>query len=432
MVSLQAPARLRRRHWLIITLFVVVGLVNSLDRATLSIANPLIRHDLGISAGQMGLLLSAFLWAYAWTQLPLGLVMDRVVPRRMLGGAVLFWSAVQGLAGLAGGFGQLFTLRLALGIGEAPQVPTCAKIIRSWFGPRDRGLPTAMFTGSFQVATAIAAPLLTWLMLAFGWRMMFVIMGVAGLVSGSLWFAFYRDPQAVALSEAEQTYLRDGKPAVAPHLMTVARWSRLLTLRTTWGVLLGFIGYNYLDAIYRYWLPGYLEIEHHLSIALTGAIATIPLTSAIVGSLCGGLFADFLARRGFSPMASGRIPCIVGTVALATIALVSVGTLPAAVLCLSVATWGGHMSGSSAWVLVTAAAPQDSIGSLGGMHNWVGSTAGAISAVVTGFIVQATGSFFFALMTGLAVAITAALVYIFVPKNPIDPSQLEAALTPRL
>jgi MFS family permease len=158
------------------------------------------------------------------------------------------------------------------------------------------------------------------------------------------------------------------------------------------------------------------------------------LTSAIVGSLCGGLFADFLARRGFSPMASGRIPCIVGTVALAlaTIALVSVGTLPAAVLCLSVATWGGHMSGSSAWVLVTAAAPQDSIGSLGGMHNWVGSTAGAISAVVTGFIVQATGSFFFALMTGLAVAITAALVYIFVPKNPIDPSQLEAALTPRL
>ncbi len=433
MVSLQAPARLRRRHWLIITLFVVVGLVNSLDRATLSIANPLIRHDLGISAGQMGLLLSAFLWAYAWTQLPLGLVMDRVVPRRMLGGAVLFWSAVQGLAGLAGGFGQLFTLRLALGVGEAPQVPTCAKIIRSWFGPRDRGLPTAMFTGSFQVATAIAAPLLTWLMLAFGWRMMFVIMGVAGLVSGSLWFIFYRDPAQVALSEDEQTYLRDGKPAVTPHLMTVARWSRLLTLRTTWGVLLGFIGYNYLDAIYRYWLPGYLEIEHHLSIALTGAIATIPLTSAIVGSLCGGLFADFLARRGFSPMASGRIPCIVGTVALAlaTIALVSVGTLPAAVLCLSVATWGGHMSGSSAWVLVTAAAPQDSIGSLGGMHNWVGSTAGAISAVVTGFIVQATGSFFFALMTGLAVAIAAALVYIFVPTKPIDPSQLDAALPAR-
>src|ERR1035437_3119884 len=101
MSQLQVPPKLRRRHWLIIALFVVVGLVNSLDRATLSIANPLIRHDLGISAGQMGLLLSAFLWAYAWTQLPLGLVMDRVVPRRMVGCAVLFWPAVQGLAGFA-------------------------------------------------------------------------------------------------------------------------------------------------------------------------------------------------------------------------------------------------------------------------------------------------------------------------------------------
>jgi len=434
MVHLHAPAGLRRRHWLIITLFVVVGLVNSLDRATLSIANPLIRHDLGISAGGMGLLLSAFLWAYALTQLPLGLVMDRVAPRRMLGCAVLFWSAVQGLAGLASGFGQLFSLRLLLGVGEAPQVPTCAKIVRSWFGPRDRGLPTAMFTGSFQVATAIAAPVLTALMLAFGWRTMFVIMGVAGIVSGSLWFAFYRDPATVTLAEDEQTYLRDGKPAVTQHLMTFARWRRLLTLRTTWGVLLGFIGYNYLDAIYRYWLPGYLEIEHHLSIALTGLVATIPLTSAIVGSLCGGLFADFLARRGFSPMASGRIPCIAGTVALAlaTIALVSVASLPAAIVFLSIASWGGHMSGSSAWVLVTAAAPQDAIGSLGGMHNCVGSTAGAISAVVTGFIVQATGSFFFALTTGLVVAITAALVYIFVPTKPIDPSQLDAPVAARL
>jgi sugar phosphate permease len=428
MVQLHAPATLRRRHYLIITLFVVVGLVNSLDRATLSIANPLIRHDLGLSAGQMGLLLSAFLWAYAWTQLPLGMVMDRVVPRRMVGWAVICWSAVQGLAGFAGGFGQLFALRLALGVGEAPQVPTFAKIIRSWFGPRDRGLPTAMFTGSFQIATAIAAPLLTWLMLSFGWRVMFMIMGVAGIVSGSLWFMFYHDPAAVPLSDEEQNYLHDGKPAAAQTLMTFSRWSRLLTMRTTWGVLLGFVGYNYLDSIYRYWLPGYLEIEHHLSIALTGLVATIPLTSAIFGSLCGGLFADLLARRGYSPMMSGRIPCIVGTItlALATIALVNVGTLPAAVVCLSFATWGGHMSGSSAWVLVTAAAPQDSIGSLGGMQNWVGSSAGATSAIVTGYIVQATGSFFFALMTGLAVAIGAALVYIFVPTKPIDSSQLDA------
>jgi len=430
MSELSKPASMARRHWLIMTLFVVIGIVNSLDRATIAIANPLIRQDLGVSVSQMGWLISAFLWAYAWTQLPLGLVMDRVMPRRMLGVAVLFWSLAQGLAGFASGFGQLFSLRLMLGLGEAPQVPTCAKIIRGWFGRRDRGLPTAMFTGSFQFATAVAAPLLTWIMITFGWRDMFKIMGLLGLVSGSLWFAFYRDPGTMKLTAAEQAYLDENKPPAPPKAMTPARWGRLLTLRTTWGVLGGFCGYSYLDSIYRYWLPAYLEMEHHLSIAKTGILAAIPLTAAIFGSLCGGLFADYLARRNFSPMTSARIPCITGTVALAlsTIALVSVGNLGLAVLFLSLATWGGHMAGASAWVLVTASAPPDSIGSLGGMHNWIGSTVGAISALVTGYIVQATGSFYFALTIGLVVAIGAALVYVFVPIKPIDPSQLDAPL----
>lgn len=161
-------------------------------------------------------------------------------------------------------------------------------------------------------------------------------------------------------------------------------------------------------------------------------MTTIPLTCAVLGSLCGGAFADLLARRGFSPMNSARIPCIVGTVSLAaaTLALVAVGNLPAVVVFLSIASWGGHMSGSAAWVLVTAAAPQEAIGSLGGMHNCVGSTAGAIASVATGFIVQATGSFFFALVIGLGVAVVAAVVYLVVPRTPIDPGQLEAA--PRL
>ncbi len=375
----------------------------------------------------MGLLLSAFFWAYAWTQLPLGLAMDRVGPRRMLGWAVLFWSAVQGLAGLSTGFGQLFTLRLLLGAGEAPQVPSCAKVVRSWFGPRDRGIPTATFTGSFQIATAIAAPLLTWLMLSLSWRWMFLIMGIAGLAAGSAWFAFYRDPGTVPLDEEDHAYLTQDVPRdIGP--MTFARWRRLLTLRTSWGVLIGFIGYNYLDTIYRVWLPGYLEIQHHLSIARTGIVATIPLTCAILGSFCGGGFADYLARSGFAPINAGRIPCIVGTSVLAgaTVALAFVGNLPLAILFLSLASWAGHMSGSSAWVLVGAAAPPGAIGSLGGMHNCVGSTAGALAAIITGYIVELTNSFFVALLIGTGIAVVAALAYAILPGRPIEPEQLDA------
>ncbi len=423
----KAGPRLRRYHALILTLFVGIGLVNSLDRATLAIANPLIRHDLGISLGQMGLLLSAFFWAYAWTQLPLGLVMDRVGPRRMLGCAVLFWSAMQGLAGLTVGFGQLFTLRLLLGAGEAPQVPSCTKVVRSWFAPQERGIPTATFTGSFQIATAIAAPLLTWLMLTLSWRWMFLIMGIAGLLAGTAWFVFYRDPGRVPLDAEDHAYLAQDSRAAGPP-MTFARWRRLLGLRTTWGVLIGFMGYNYLDTIYRVWLPGYMEIQHHLSIARTGLLATIPLTCAILGSFCGGGLADYLARRGASPLNAGRIPCIIGTtvLVLSTVALAFVDSLGLAIIFLSLASWSGHMSGSSAWVLVGAVAPASAIGSLGGMHNCVGSTAGALAAIITGYIVEITGSFFLALMIGMGVAVVAALVYVILPGRPIEPEQLDA------
>jgi MFS family permease len=290
-------------------------------------------------------------------------------------------------------------------------------------------VPTGIFTGSFQIATAIAAPLLTFLMLSFGWRWMFLLMGVAGLVAGAAWFTFYRDPDAVTLSPEELAYLQGDSSRTIKPPMTFARWRRLLGLRTTLGVLFGFIGYNYMDTIYRVWLPGYLEIQHHLSIGSTGLVATIPLTCAILGSLSGGLFADTLARRGFSPLNAGRIPCIVGTtvLAVATVVLAFVDNLAAAVACLSIASWAGHMSGSSAWVLVTAAAPPESIGSLGGMHNCVGSTAGAIGTIATGYIVEASGSFFLALMVGTVVAVVAAIVYVVVPNRPIDRSQLDVS-----
>lgn len=421
------PTKIKRRHKQILVLFTAMGLVNSFDRATLAMANPMVRHDLHISIGQMGLLLSAFFWAYAITQLPLGPFIDRFPSQRILGCAVIFWSVMQGLTGLAGSFRQLFTLRLLLGVGEAPQLPTCAKTVRAWFGPRERGRPLAVVTGSQQIAAAIAAPMLTGLMLSFGWRWMFTLMGLAGLISGAAWFLVYRDPETVDLSGEEKSYIEQGKTNEVERKRSFGRWYRLLTLRTTWGVLLGFIGFNYANVIYSVWLPGYLEIAHHLSIARTGLIASVPLTFGILGSFSGGAFADLLARRGLSPMNAGRIPCIVGTLILAvsTMPLLTVGSLPSAILWLSIASWGAHISGSSAWVLVTATAPQDSIGSLGGMHNCFGAMGGAVAAVVTGYIVEATHSFVPALLVMCVVAIASALAYLLLAKAPITAIQLD-------
>ena len=121
-------------------MLVLAGTLNYIDRATLSVANPLIRNELGLSVADMGLLLSAFLWAYAFFQLPGGALVDTVGPRRLLTAGLAVWSVAQAAAGLVGSFGQFCVARVFLGLGEAPMFSSAVRVVRDWFSPRQRGL----------------------------------------------------------------------------------------------------------------------------------------------------------------------------------------------------------------------------------------------------------------------------------------------------
>ena len=256
-----ATPRVRTIQRTALAMLVLAGVVNYIDRATLAVANPLIRQEMGLSVADMGYLLSAFLWSYAFAQLPTGAMVDRLGPRLLLTLGLSLWSVAQLLGGLVNSFGQFFGARLLLGIGEAPQFPTGARVARDWFNPRDRGLATGIFNCASTLGTAIAVPLLTFLMLAFGWRWMFAIMGVAGLLVAGLWFAVYRNPQDVALTREENAYRTQGDPPGQRTKVTLAEWKQLFRFRTTWGMIGGYFGTIYLTWIYTAWLPGYLEIR---------------------------------------------------------------------------------------------------------------------------------------------------------------------------
>ena len=106
-----------------LTLLILGGALNYVDRATLSVANKLIQDELGIPVAKMGLLLSAFLWAYAFSQLPVGALIDRYGPRRLLGLGLFSWSVAQAAGGIVTGFAPFMAARFALGVGEAPLFP---------------------------------------------------------------------------------------------------------------------------------------------------------------------------------------------------------------------------------------------------------------------------------------------------------------------
>jgi MFS family permease len=237
-------------------LVMLAGGVNYLDRITLSVAAPLIGAELHLSPARMGLLLSAFLWAYALAQAPVGALVDRLGARRLLGAALALWSAAQAATGLAGNLAQLVVARLVLGVGEAPQWPVGAKVVRTWIAPARRGLATGLFNSASTLGPAIAPPIVTALMLAFGWRGAFLATGLIGLAAAVLWTGLYRD--------------RPGPPDLLEAAAPPPSWSRLIAQPTLWAMALGNFGSGYMTWFYAAWLPSYLETARHFSVLSTG------------------------------------------------------------------------------------------------------------------------------------------------------------------
>jgi sugar phosphate permease len=419
-----SPA-MRRMQRIALTMLVISGAVNYLDRSALAIGNPEIRKELGLDATQMGILLSAFLVSYAFAQLPTGLLVDRVGPRKLLGLGLTVWSLAQTLAGFVSTHSQLWWARLFLGIGEAPQFPSGARVVSDWFNVKDRGFPTGVFNSAASIGPALAPPILTALMLAFGWRTMFITMGVLGLITAAVWFAVYQDPERRATAE-DRAYIRSGDTDQTA-AVTLRQWARLFRLRTTWGMVCGNFCVGYLAWIYFAWLPGYLEIQH--SIAKAGVYAAIPPLLGVFGSLIGGYLSDRLAARGVTPLNSRKIPIIGGIIGMATctiLAAYSAGFISAMIF-ISAAVFFSTITSGTVWALVTAAAPPNYVASIGSIQNFGGYLGGTCSPILTGFIVDKTGSFVMALVLGAAISLAGALIYLFVVTRPIRGAELESA-----
>ena len=419
--TIRPSRRLRQLQVTSLGLLVMSNLINMIDRSTLSIANPLIRHDLGISIGQMGLLLSSFLWAYAFCQLPVGFFVDRIGPRLLLGTAQIVWSAAQLFCGFAGGFAEFCALRMLLGAGESPQSPVSARVVRDCFSPRERGLPTGVFLLGSSIGPALSAPLVTLLMTSFGWRAMFAIMGLAGIAVAGIWLTFYRSPAKLGFQGTDARYLSHHE--VQPGPATFSDWRKLFGHRTSWGMILGFFGTIYLIWLYTAWLPGYLEIQRHMSIPHTGLLAAIPFFGGTVGSVTGGLVIDRLAAgQRVTPLAACKMAAVFGLtgMALFTAVAAEVTDNNLAIAAMTLAMFLGFFAMSGQWAMVSVGAPQSFVGSLGGVMNFGGYLGGALAPMITGFIVQSTHSFVPALLTAAVIGLVSAMLSLVLVKRPVS------------
>ena len=382
----------------------------------MSVGNPEIRHSLGLSYSQMGLLLSVFAWSYGLAQIPAGVAVDKISVRAALGAGLVLWSAAQIAAGFVTSLPQFLMARLALGLGKSPMYIGGTRVCTDWFAAKDRALPIAIFNSSSALAPALAPPLLTWLMLAFGWPTMFII---AGRSCQGTWLALYRSPADAKITPGgahhpqhrrQPLYRENRFPAGA----MAAEISHQL------GHVPRLFGVVYLYWLYATWLPGYLETQRHLSIAKAGVISAIPLAAGFFGAVAGGIISNLLARKT-SPISACRIPVMLGlfSAAALTIAATYAHSTWLAVTLISFGLFAINISSSCGWALAAVVTPPNTVATLEAIQNVGGSVGGSLAPLITGAIVQATGSFLPAFGLAGAIACASAIFYMTMTKRKI-------------
>eukprot|EP00913_Durusdinium_trenchii_P011629 g10922.t1 len=276
-----------RRTWIALLIFSAV-VINYVDRIALSIASKPIAAEFGFTPIQMGYLFSGFLWTYVICLIPLGLLVERVGPKRMVGGGIAIWSAATALTAATSGFTSIFLARLAMGASEASTFPACGRIIRDWFPQKERGLVTTLFNGGSSAGPAIGAVATAALVEHAGWRAAFVVLGIVGYIWLAAWLFWFASPEkAHWLSEVERQKIvrerngEDNHPApVAPAPASSLRY--LLSQSSIWGLVVTQACLVYTAYLFLTWLPSFLQSTRELSTMNTGYLTAVPYLITIV------------------------------------------------------------------------------------------------------------------------------------------------------
>lgn len=410
----------RVRYSMLALVFVNV-VINYLDRTNVSVAGTAISGDLQLSSVELGYIFSAFGWTYAFLQIPGGLIADRYGPRFLYAFCLITWSLATVAQGFVSGFLSLFILRLAIGAFEAPSYPMNNRIVTSWFPDNERASAIAMYVSGQFIGLAFLAPALVMIQVYTGWKGLFILTGIVGLVWGIVWYFFYRDPlDHPAANEAELRYIEEGGGVLRgkkADSSTASAWQwrnlkQVFSSRTLWGVYIGQFAVNATLYFFLTWFPTYLVKYRGLDFIKTGYLASVPFLAACAGLLLSGFVSDRLVRQGRSVGMARKTPIIIGLLLSTSIVGANYTNDTALIIFfLAFAFFGSGMALIS-WVFVSLLSPKNLIGLTGGVFNFMGNLASIVVPIVIGYLAK-DGNFEPALVFISALGLIGALSYIF-------------------
>jgi MFS transporter, ACS family, D-galactonate transporter len=410
----------RTRVRFVILAFISVGtMINYLDRTVLGIASPSLTKELDLNPVVMGFVFSAFAWTYAAAQIPGGVFLDRFGSKLTYFLSVTLWSLFTLLQSTVTNLYILLFYRFGLGVSEAPCFPTNSRIVGIWFPRQERARATGIYTVGEYLGLAFFGPSLFWITASFGWRAMFIAVGVVGILFGIVWWFIYREPgESRTVNQAELDYIAAGGGLAPPSAVKVPfSWTnvgKLLSYRQIWGAALGQFAGNATLVFFLTWFPTYLATERHMAFVKAGFFAVLPFLAAAVGVMFGGWLSDKLLKSTGSANIARKLPIILGLLLACTIISASyIGNDSIVVAVLSVAFFGQGMVGLG-WTVISDIAPKKLMGLSGGLFNFATNLSGIITPLVIGYIIKATGSFVGALIFIAAITMLGAFSYIFI------------------
>lgn len=392
-------------RYLLVLWLMVMGGIAFMDRTNISIAGIEIGREFHIDDTHLGWVFSAFLVGYATFQIPGGVLARRFGPRRVLALGVLWWGVFTALTaaappGAPAALLMLILIRIALGAGEAVMYPAANQFVERWIPIAERGRANGIIFGGVGLGSGLAPPLLTAIILRYGWHVSFWFCAALGVLAGAVWFAAaHNTPEEhpwVTGRELDRIVNGRGDPAPSsastpPAAVFRIPWKKIFLSKDILAVTVSYFTYGYVSWIFFSWFYIYLAQVRGLSLKTSALYSILPFLAMTAGCLIGGAASDWLGRH--VSMRAGRswLPCFA---LVLTAVLLSVGSHAASAQTASLVLAGGagalYLSQSCFWSVSADFAGQYA-GVVSGAVNMGCQIGAAVTASVTPLIAAHLG-----------------------------------------
>ncbi|SFI49465.1 MFS transporter [Planctomicrobium piriforme] len=393
---------------LLALLVLAIG-INYIDRGSLSVVKTNVAAEFQLDNAQMGLLFSAFFWSYALSQIAAGWCVDRFDVKWLYAGGFLIWSVATVLMALSNGFALFLLLRLVLGVGESVAFPASSRVIVMNFKEDRRGIANALIDAASKLGPTISLLLGGLLVANHGWRMLFLVVGLGGMLWLPVWLYFVPSQH---------------RAASGSHAHAGIGFGTLMSRREVWGTSLGFFCLGYTWAFLLSWLPAYLEESRGFTKESMAIFGSMPFAAMAATSIFGGWLSDRLIRGGGTPTRV-RKSFLIGGLLLCAVFMYSAMAVEdhgacILLLCLACASLGFYTS--NVWAVTQTLAGPNAAGQWTGLQNAIGNVGSAISPALTGWLVKETGTYSSAFAAASAILVAGVFAYVLLIRqvSPLD------------